>query len=84
MDPKQTQLKITPEIIKSQRTLTCDCGGLLFHEGFIFKKISAIISPNGKEEIFPINVIICEACGKVPSQFNVSDILPEEIIAKEI
>jgi len=73
--------KLTGDIIKQCKNLTCDCGGILFREGALYKKLSAIISPTGKEEVFPITVIICESCGKVPTEFNVNKILPEELLA---
>jgi len=80
---EKPELKITPEIIKQCKTLTCDCGGLLFKEGMVFKRLSQFISPSGKDEIFPITVVICEKCGKVPNEFNVNGILPEEILANK-
>ena len=78
------ELKITADIIKQSKTLTCDCGGILFREGMIFKRLSQFISPSGKDEIFPITVVICEKCGKVPNEFNTNKILPEEILAEKI
>ena len=81
---EKPELKITPDIIKQCKTLTCDCGGMLFREGMIFKRLSQFISPSGKDEIFPITVIICEKCGKVPSEFNLNGILPEEILAETV
>jgi hypothetical protein len=80
---ENTNLQITPEIIKQCKNLVCDCGGILFKEGLIFKKLSQFISPSGKEEIFPINVIICQKCGKVPTEFNIKNMLPEEILAEK-
>jgi hypothetical protein len=79
----ETRVPITPEIIKQSKTLTCDCGGMLFHDGMIFKKISQFISPTGKDELFPMEVIICDNCGKVPTEFNTHQIIPEELLAKK-
>ena len=78
------KIKITPDIIKASKTLTCDCGGMLFHNGTVFKKLSALISPTAQEEIFPIEVLICTKCGKVPNELNIGKILPEEILAQKI
>ena len=80
---EKPELKITPEIIKQCKTLTCDCGGMLFQEGMIFKKLSQFISPSGKDEILPVTVVICQKCGKVPNEFNVNDVLPTEILASK-
>jgi hypothetical protein len=79
--PEQ-RIPITPEIIKQSKTIRCDCGGILFRGGLVFKKISQFVSPTGKEELFPIEVIVCEKCGLVPSDFNTHKIIPEEIVSK--
>lgn len=76
------QIKITPDMMKSFKTITCDCGGMIFEQGIVLKKFSAIVSPSGKEEVYPMEVLVCKACGKVPSELNVGGMLPEEVIAK--
>jgi hypothetical protein len=38
----------------------------MFETYYMFKKVSALISPTGKEEHIPIEVIVCKKCGKVP------------------
>lgn len=73
--------QITPEMLRNSKNVMCDCGGMIFSEKLFFKKISAIISPSGKEEMAPMPVIICDACGKVPSDFDMNNILPVEIKA---
>jgi len=80
---ENAQVRVTPEMMKEFKTLECDCGGKIFRSGLIFKKVSQFVSPSGKEELYPIEVIICEKCGKVPSEFNLHDMLPEDILAKE-
>jgi len=80
----QTQMgkpQITPTMLRSSKNIECDCGGLIFSEKLFFKKISAILSPSGKEEVAPMPIIVCEKCGKVPSAFDTQNILPEEIRA---
>lgn len=81
---EKPNLQITSDVIKQCKNLTCDCGGILFREGMMFKKISQFISPSGKEETLPITLIICEKCGKVPNEFNVNNILPKEILAEKL
>jgi hypothetical protein len=78
------QIKITPDMMKSFKTLTCDCGGMIFHTGVVVKKISALISPTGEEESYPLEVLICDKCGKIPSELNASGMLPNEVIAKKV
>jgi len=78
-----TGVKITAEMMRDFKTLNCDCGGLIFETGVIFKQISPLLSPSGKEEAYPIEVFVCKACKKVPSRFNMGDILPEGVLAKK-
>jgi len=88
-DPKVTAAmqagrpQITPDMIKNSPNITCDCGGMLFTEKLFFKKISALLSGSGKEEVAPMPVMVCENCGAVPSVFDPQNILPEEIKAKK-
>jgi len=79
---QQTRIKVTPEMLKGFKTVTCECGGMVFENGVILKKISPIISSTGKEEIYPIEVLVCKKCGKVPQELNMNGILPDEIITK--
>ena len=38
------------------------------------KRLSALISPNGKEQIIPVPVLRCDDCGHINEQF-----LPKKI-----
>lgn len=40
-----------------------ECEGLVFIDAMRFKKISAILSPTGKEEKVGMPVFLCAACG---------------------
>ena len=73
--------QITPDMLRNSRNVVCDCGGMIFSEKLFFKKISALISPNGREELVPMPIIVCERCGKVPSAFDTNNVLPAEIRA---
>ena len=75
------KISLSPDMIKKFKTITCDCGGVIFETAIVFKVISAIISPSGKEEMYPLEVLVCKKCGKVPNEFNKPDILPDEILA---
>ena len=56
----------------SQATdITCEnCGNLTFEEVMMLKKVSALVSPNGKEGIVPIPTFACVACGWVNKMFR--------------
>ena len=78
------KVNITPDMMKGFKTLTCDCGGVLFQTGVVVKKISPIVSPSGKEELYPMEVLICQDCGKVPNELNVMGMLPEKALATPV
>lgn len=82
MNQQIPQFKVTSEMMKNFKTVECDCGGKLFETGIILKKISALVSPTGKEELYPMEVLVCKKCGLVPTQLNMDGILPEEVLAK--
>jgi len=43
----------------------CDCGCEVFNSVVVLKKLSALQSPSGKEELIPIPVFCCVKCSKV-------------------
>ena len=47
-------------------TMTCvKCDNKIFIQGYVIKKISAIISPTGQEVIAPVQVFNCGNCGEI-------------------
>jgi len=52
----------------------CECEGKTFEQKVMFKRISPIMSPHGKEEFVPIEVYICTSCNAIPS--FISDKIP--------
>ncbi len=52
--------------LKDADTMKCQsCGNSIFIQGYVIKKISAIVSPTGKEVIAPIQVFNCGNCGEM-------------------
>ena len=52
--------------LKNAETMKCaKCGNSIFIQGYVIKKISAIVSPTGKEVIAPIQVFNCGNCGEM-------------------
>ena len=74
-------MKISMDQLKASKEVICDCGGAMFTEKLMFKKISAILSPTAKEEVYPMQVIVCDSCGKVPTEFNPYDLIPKKYLA---
>ena len=59
--PKQKQVEVD---LKSAETMKCaQCGNTIFIQGYVIKKISAIMSPTGEEVIAPVQVFNCGNCG---------------------
>jgi hypothetical protein len=58
----------------------CSKGNKLFESKVLFKRISPLVSPSGKEEFVPLEVIVCSTCGKIPKFFydRAKDV-PEEL-----
>jgi hypothetical protein len=81
MQPNLQPPALTLSILRDSKTFACDCGGKFFEEGMFFKKISPIVSPSGKEEMYPMGVIICKKCGKVPTALNKENLVPQELLA---
>ena len=52
--------------LKDAETMTCqECNNKIFIQGYVIKKLSAIISPTGQEVIAPIQVFNCGSCGEL-------------------
>tara|TARA_R110000796_G_scaffold243069_1_gene365457 strand:- start:344 stop:604 length:261 start_codon:yes stop_codon:yes gene_type:complete len=70
MNPSQgqeQQVKINPNDLED---VVCEnCGGQCFEPTFLFKKLSAILSPNGQETMIPLQVYRCHDCGHINTAF---------------
>ena len=52
--------------LKDAETMQCArCGNKIFIQGYVVKKISAIMSPTGQEVIAPVQVFNCGNCGEI-------------------
>ena len=61
--PKQKQVEVD---LKSAETMKCaQCGNTIFIQGYVIKKISAIMSPTGQEGVAPVQVFNCGNCGTI-------------------
>jgi uncharacterized Zn finger protein len=48
----------------------CDkCGCQTFQPVFLFKKLSAVLSPNGKDTFVPMQTYKCTDCGHINKEF---------------
>ena len=54
--------------ISQTDTITCEkCGNASFIQSYFLKRVSALVSPTGKEAIVPIQVFACGNCGTIPN-----------------
>ena len=68
-DPRQMQQQM-PDLSNATDIVCENCGNLTFEEVLLLKKVSALVSPNGKEGIVPIPTFACVACGYVNKMFR--------------
>tara|TARA_R100000664_G_C2705680_1_gene104377 strand:+ start:37 stop:291 length:255 start_codon:yes stop_codon:yes gene_type:complete len=60
--------------LSSAKDVKCsNCGCKVFEPAFMFKKISALLSPTGQESMLPIQTFRCSECGNIEDDF-----LPKE------
>jgi uncharacterized Zn finger protein len=70
--PKTPQVQIKASDLED---IICEnCEGKIFKEVMMVKRLSALISPTGKEQVIPVPVLRCDDCGHINKQF-----LPKEI-----
>jgi ribosomal protein L37E len=70
-DPRQQMRQPQMPDLTNATDIVCEnCGNLTFQEVLLMKKVSALVSPNGKEGIVPIPTFSCVACGYVNKLFR--------------
>lgn len=67
---QQQQINISPE--DTTGVLCTKCGSAFFIPVYMIRKVSALISPSGREEMIQVPVMACAACGTpiVPDGFD--------------
>ena len=66
--------------LKDTPFIKCKGGNFLWDSSMLFKRLSPIMSPTGKEELIPAEIIVCRTCGKVPKFFfDKAKDIPEEL-----
>lgn len=67
----QAQVQINPNDLTDVLCEKCD--NQTFVPAFIFKMLSAVLSPSGKESLIPLQVYSCTKCGHINSGFLPKD-----------
>lgn len=65
--PMAPQMNI--DLSKADDVVCERCGNYTFNEVMLMKRMSALISPTGKDAIVPIPTFACNACGHINKQF---------------
>ena len=63
----EPQVQINPQDLDDVVCDKCECQ--TFTPVVLFKKISAILSPNGKKALFPMEVYKCTECNHINEEF---------------
>ena len=61
----QQQMQITPEMLENSETIKTPNGGVVFHQGFILRKVSKFLTGQDQDGIIPIPVFYDPETGKV-------------------
>lgn len=66
MNPQQLNVDLSAAL-----DVICEeCGCKTFREVAFIKKVSALVSPTGKETVVPIGTFACSQCGHVNKEFD--------------
>jgi len=72
MNPGQeTQIKLNPSDLED--VLCTKCKNQTFEPVFLFKKLSAVLAPSGRDTLVPMQTYKCTECGHMNDEF-----LPKE------
>lgn len=70
-NPGQAEMIQVQKALATAKDLTCTkCGNNIFMQSYIIKQISAILSPTGKEILYPMQVFSCTQCGNIDDMFT--------------
>jgi uncharacterized Zn finger protein len=57
--------------LRSVETVKCDdCGGTLFKEVFLLKRVSKLLTGSSEDSMVPFPIYKCDTCGHVNEGFN--------------
>ena len=72
IDMNAQQVQINPNDLED---ILCEkCESQCFEPTFLFKKLSAVLSPTGVENIIPMQLYRCAECGHINDMFLPKDV----------
>jgi len=72
------KLKMNVDMNMASDVICEKCEGFAFSSCYLIKKISALVSPTGKEAIIPVETFVCNGCGHINKEFMPSLIAGNE------
>ena len=70
-NPEQTQMKVD---LSQTVAISCEsCKNDTFIPAFKIRKLSALLSPHGKETMIPMQVFACAKCGHINDDFQTKE-----------
>ena len=70
-NPQQPQMKV--DLSQTTADVCEKCGNETFNHVFKIRKLSALLSPHGKETMIPMQVFACVKCGHINEAFLPKD-----------
>ena len=67
---KDGQMKEQIDFSKTTQIKCESCDSSTFKQTLLLRKMSALVSPDGRETIVPMQVFACEKCGHVNKEFS--------------
>ena len=64
---EQTQMRVN--LADAEDILCEECGNNTFDVCLMLKKVSALLSPTGKQENIPVQTLACHKCGHINEDF---------------
>lgn len=60
--------------LSKAKSIKCDeCGAEIFMPAMKFKTISKLLTGSKEDQIIPVQVFVCMACGSIPKQFDIDE-----------
>ena len=66
---QNNQQQIPVNLKEAEDILCSECGNIYFVPVVLMKKVSALLSPTGKEIMVPVQTFQCASCGHVNEEF---------------
>jgi|TARA_E500000305_G_scaffold88813_1_gene75654 uncharacterized Zn finger protein len=74
MGGRKKGLNVDPKPMdpSSMKDIKCEnCGCQFFRQVHAFKRVSALVSETGKEQIIPVPTFRCDECGFINEEFRI-------------